>query len=148
MSKSRLRVETVFRHLVHGLTGPSRDRPLLAEEREFIDRVHRITEEHLADALFTTADAAACLDMSRMHLNRRLRRLTGQSTHQLIREMRLQSARQILVRESSPVAAVAERVGFKSLSQFTAAFRLKYGVPPGEYRKRNPEVSPRGHSPR
>ncbi len=142
MSKSSLSVGTILHHFVHGPQGSSSDRPIRADEREFLGRVDRITEEHLADPLFTTANAAEYLGISRMHLNRRLRILTGQSTHQLLQEKRLECAREILVTESLSVAAIAGRVGFRSTSHFTTAFRLKYGAPPGEYRRQNPEAFP------
>ncbi len=142
MAKSFIRVGSIFQRLLHGPEAVDSGHVIRAEEREFLERVHRVAGEHLADPSFTTANAAECLEMSRMHLNRRLRTLTGKSTHQLIQEMRLESAREVLSMERLTVAAVAERVGFKSVSQFTRAFRLRYGAPPAEYRRQNPEVPP------
>ncbi len=147
MSNSSSGVGEILRHFLHGPQAAPTKRVIRAEEREFLERVHKLAEEHLADPLFTTSDAAGCLDMSRMHLNRRLRTLTGKSTHQLLREMRLESAREVLAGDPSPIAVVATRVGFKSVSQFTKAFRLMYGAPPGEYRKLNP-VGPPPREPR
>ncbi len=148
MSKSHPEIGEILRHFLHGQQGASTERVIRVEEKEFLERVHRVAGEHLADPSFTTANAADCLEMSRMHLNRRLRTLTGKSTHQLIQEMRLESAREVLVTEQLPVAAVAERVGFKSISQFTRAFRLRFGAPPAEYRKQNLEVPPPPREPR
>ncbi len=144
MSKSHAGVGEILRHFLHGSQTTSPGHVIGTEEREFLERVHRIAEEHLADPFFTTSEAAECLDMSRMHLNRRLRTLTGKSTHQMIQEMRLESARGVLLEEPLPVAAIAARVGFKSVSQFTKAFRQKYGAPPAEYRKQNPDASAAG----
>ncbi len=142
MSKSHSGIGEILRHFLHGPQTASSNRVIGAGEREFLERVQRLAEERLADPLFTTSDAAECLEMSRMHLNRRLRTLTGKSTHQLIQEMRLESARGVLLTEPLPVASIAARVGFKSVSQFTKAFRLRYGAPPAEYRKQNPDVPP------
>ncbi len=148
MSKSLMRVGSIFQRLLHGPEAADSGRVIRAEEREFLERVHQVAGEHLADPSFTTTYAAECLEISRMHLNRRLRTLTGKSTHQLIQEMRLESAREVLVTERLPVSAVAERVGFKSVSQFTRAFRLRFGAPPGEYRKQNLEIPPPPRGPR
>ncbi len=142
MSKSHPGLGEILRHFLHGQQGAAAEKVIRAEEREFLEHVHRIAGEHLSDPSFTTANAAECLEMSRMHLNRRLRTLTGKSTHQLIQEMRLESAREVLVTEQLPVAAVAERVGFKSISQFTRAFRVRFGAPPAEYRNHTPKVPP------
>ena len=112
MSKSISRFGVLLQHLIHGPPVSPPDHPIRTEERESLGRVNRVAEEHLADPLCTTADAAECLGLSRVHLNRKLRSLTGRSTHQLLQEMRLESARRILLSESLPVTAVAERVGF------------------------------------
>jgi AraC-like DNA-binding protein len=146
MSKSLFRFGEIFRHLIHGSPAPSSGHPIRKDMKEFLDCMHRIAEEHLSDPLFTTSDAAESLGMSRMHLNRKLRSLTGQSTHQFIQERRLESARTALLRESLPVAAIAARVGFKSVSQFTKAFRFRYGAPPAEYRRQNLGGAPPGPS--
>jgi transcriptional regulator GlxA family with amidase domain len=138
MSKSLFRFEEFFRHLVPKLPEPSAGPPVRLGNKEFLDCMRRMAEEHLSDPLFTTSNAAESVGMSRMHLNRRLRSLTGQSTHQFIQEMRLESARTALLTQSQPVSAIAEQVGFKSVSQFTKAFRLKYGAPPAQYRRQKP----------
>lgn len=142
MTLSMVRIGEALHHLVRRPPVSSPLRPAGAREREFLNRVHQVAEEHLADPFFTTTDAAACLLMSRMHLNRRLRKLTGQSTHQFIHERRLECARTILLTQPLPVAAVAAQAGFMSLSHFSKAFRLRYGVPPAAYRRQNPIAPP------
>jgi transcriptional regulator GlxA family with amidase domain len=144
MSKSLFKLEEIFRHLIHGPTEPSSGPPVRLGNKELLDSMRRLAEEHISDPRFTTSDAAESLGMSRMHLNRRLRSLTGQSTHQFIQEMRLESARTALVTQSLPVSAIAAEAGFKSVSQFTTAFRFRYGAPPAEYRRQNPDGAPPG----
>ena len=122
------------------VSGPRSSIP--PREGEFLKRMQTIAEQHLADPCFTTADAAACLAMSRMHLNRKLRTITGKSTHQFIQAMRLESARTALLAQQLPVKVIALRVGFRSTSHFTKAFRVKFGVSPLQYRKNNHVDSP------
>jgi transcriptional regulator GlxA family with amidase domain len=107
--------------------------------------VREIVALHQSESTFTTSDVATGLGMSRMHLNRKLRALTGQSTHQYIRSMRLAGARALLS-QSIPVAVVAQSFGFKSMSHFAKAFRNQFGASPsairsGQYNAREPPVS-------
>ena len=106
-----------------------------AADREFLQRFHRIVGGHIADRGFTTQEAAAALSMSRMHLNRKIRALMGLSTHQFIRAVRLEAARDLLQGPLN-VHDVAAAVGFGSRSQFTRAFREMYGDCPSSYRAR------------
>jgi transcriptional regulator GlxA family with amidase domain len=108
---------------------------LSASNLEFLERLRTAVSEHYSDPEFTTAAAAESVEMSRMHLNRKLRELTGQSTHEFIKTMRLEAARNLLPKPL-PVAFIAHSVGFRSSSHFAGAFREKFGAPPSEYRTR------------
>ena len=112
----------------------TRKPPLSGSDREFLRRFRLIVSQHYSDRGFTTQVAAAIVGMSRMHLNRKLRALTGQSTHEFIRAMRLEAARELLQKPLS-VESVAESTGFKSKSHFSMVFRQRFGVGPSRYRE-------------
>jgi AraC-like DNA-binding protein len=80
--------------------------------------------------------------MSRTQLNRKLRALTGQSTRQFIRNLRLQRAATLLDARWGNVTEVAYEVGFSSLSNFAKAFRSQYHVSPSEYSAKSTQTSP------
>lgn len=107
-----------------------------------------IVAQHYSDRGFTTQVAAASVGMSRMHLNRKLQALTGQSTHEFIRTMRLEAARELLQKPLS-VQSIAESTGFKSSSHFAVVFRQRFGVRPSKYRavKSQAREPPRMKSP-
>jgi AraC-like DNA-binding protein len=100
---------------------------------EFLEEFSFVVTHYCSDPEFTTAVAATILGMSRMHLNRRLRSLTGQATHECILERRIAIAKSLLT-QPLPVAFVAQSVGFKSVSHFSKTFRRSTGMPPSAYR--------------
>jgi AraC family chitin signaling transcriptional activator len=106
-----------------------------ATDQEFLERFRTTVSLHYSDPEFTTAAAAEGVEMSRMHLNRKLQELTGQPTHKFIKTIRLEAARSLLPKPL-PVAFIAHSVGFKSSSHFAGAFREQFGAPPSEYRTR------------
>lgn len=55
----------------------------------------------------------------------------------LITEVRMMRARELLAEDTASIEAVAQDVGYCSLSAFTAAFRKESGVSPSEYRQTN-----------
>jgi AraC-like DNA-binding protein len=123
-----------FSEVLHAfLQHQARKHPLSAGDTEFLERFRKIVSEHHSDRGFTTRVAAESVAMSRMHLNRKLRALTGQSTHEFIRAMRLEAARDLLQMPLS-VEFIAGAVGFKSSSYFAKAFRQRFGVRPSKYR--------------
>jgi AraC-like DNA-binding protein len=107
--------------------------PPFPGDLEFLAQFRKTVEAHLPDGGFTTSAAAAHAEMSRMHLNRKLRALTGQSTHEFIQNMRLEAAREMLPRQLS-IGEIAQAVGFKSRSHFARVFRQKFGHPPSSFK--------------
>jgi transcriptional regulator GlxA family with amidase domain len=125
----------MFEHLVRTPPAFCPRYPMLPWEEEFVKRIKTIAEQHINDPHFTTTVAATSLAMSRMHLNRKLRASTGQSTHQFIQAVRLEASRSLLLAQPLPVNVIAGQVGFKSTSHFTRVFRLKFGLSPSQYRR-------------
>jgi AraC-like DNA-binding protein len=107
--------------------------PLSPEDKKFLERFQETVTMHQSESAFTTADAAAALGISRMHLNRKVHALTGLSTHEYIRQTRLEGARVLLSRQL-PVAFIAKSFGFKSMSHFAKVFRKQFGVTPSAFR--------------
>jgi AraC-like DNA-binding protein len=119
-------------HLLH----PEHATPhLSASDRVFLDRFRRIVVEQQSNPKFTTEAAAASLGLSRMHLNRKLRALTGESTHSYILAKRLEEACKMLP-GPLPIESIAQSVGFKSSSHFSQVFREKFGTTPSAFRAR------------
>lgn len=77
---------------------------------------------------------AGCLKigMSRRQLHRKLSALTGFSPNQVIRNMRLERAWQLLKSKAGSVSEVAFRCGFSSHAYFSKYFKDYFGVTPVE----------------
>ena len=119
--------------VLHRLLSPqARKSPPSASDLEFLRRIRDIAAQHASDSEFTTEVAAASVAMSRMHLNRKLRALTGESTHKFIRAVRLEVARDMILKQL-PICYVAKSVGFRSSSQFAKVFRERFGSSPSTY---------------
>jgi AraC-like DNA-binding protein len=82
----------------------------------------------------TLAELASELGRTPAHLTTALRRATGRTAGEWIREGRLAEARRRLVATDERVDVIAERVGYAEPSSFVRVFRRHHGVPPGAYR--------------
>lgn len=115
--------------------GPSQMQVTSLDER-FLKKLSEHIDHHIADADYDTEALAHDMCMSRMQLNRKIHALTGHSTHELVREFRLQRAAELLRNRADNVTGIAYDVGFISLSHFARAFRERFGVVPSEYAAR------------
>jgi AraC-like DNA-binding protein len=71
--------------------------------------------------------------MSRVQLHRKLKALTGQSTSEFIRTIRLKRAASLLEQGYGSISEVMYAVGFNSVSYFASNFKQRYGVNPSQY---------------
>jgi AraC-like DNA-binding protein len=84
---------------------------------------------------WTVQQLSDVAQMSRTAFTRRFRAAMGTSPMAYLTDWRLTSAAGLLQESSAPLAAVARRSGYSTPYAFTAAFRRKYGLPPGRYRE-------------
>jgi AraC-like DNA-binding protein len=108
---------------------------LWVSDKAFLRAIEEIVFAHLDDPHFDTRCAASVTGLSRMHLNRKLKALTGRSTGEFIRVLKLERSAVLLRHKSERISNVARQVGFRSLSHFSKAFRSQYGVTPSQFQK-------------
>ena len=103
-------------------------------EQQILTKARQTVEEHLADNDFGVKDLADRLNLSERQANRVLKKLTGLSCLQFIRELKLQKAYRLLeARHFATIAEVANAVGFENTSYFTRLFAERFGKKPSEF---------------
>jgi len=108
------------------------DITITPEDEVFLDRVMESVNQHLADTGYSADWLADEIGLSRRQLDRRVQEVSGKTPADLIREMRLERASQLLRAHVGTVSEIAYSVGFKSPAHFSRVFRQAYGVSPSE----------------
>ncbi|HRF41481.1 MAG TPA: AraC family transcriptional regulator, partial [Saprospiraceae bacterium] len=98
----------------------------------FLSRVREVVEANLEDENFSVVELGAQIGMSRSQLHRKLSALTGFSPNEVIRNMRLERAKQLLEKKAATVSEAAYGCGFSSPGYFSKCFKDYFGVLPGE----------------
>lgn len=108
------------------------ENPLTADE-QLVRSAQELIEENIAVADFGVQQIADALNMSDRNLQRILKRETGLTTIQVIREVRLQRAYSLLQNQKmKTVAEVAFSIGMENPSYFSKLFRERFGIRPNE----------------
>ena len=128
----REKLKLKYRNALVPGTGP--DKALSVDDR-FLEKVVIIINENIRNFEFDVGMLHEQLGMSRMHLSRKLKILTGLSPHALIRNIRLEKAAELLLHNTGNITEVANSVGISNPSGFTKAFRNYFGVSPKRYPK-------------
>ncbi|HLY71676.1 MAG TPA: nickel-binding protein [Puia sp.] len=90
-------------------------------------------EENWQDPEFDITDYAHTMTMSRSQLYRKTISLTGLSPNLLLKEYRLENAKELMKKMHYNIAQITFDSGFTSASYFTKCFKKKYGLLPMEY---------------
>jgi AraC-like DNA-binding protein len=90
-------------------------------------------EENWQDADFDITDYCQSMAMSKSQLYRKTISLTGLSPNLLLKEFRLEKAKELMRKQHYNIAQITFDSGFTSASYFTKCFKKKYGLLPMAY---------------
>lgn len=84
---------------------------------------------------WSVEEISGAVGLSRSTLSERFTRLIGMSPMQYLAHWRMQVAAQRLKSTSTPLARVAEQVGYESEAAFSRAFKRSFGTAPATWRR-------------
>ncbi|MBV5283527.1 MAG: response regulator [Paludibacter sp.] len=128
MDEQRIKVNEQLGSDISDIHLPSLDEKLL-------EKVIRITNEKMADTEFGVEELSKVIGMSSVYLNKKMSALTGKTTSEYVRSIRLKKATQLLEKTDMTISEVAYEVGYNSPKYFSKYFKDEYGILPSEYRK-------------
>ena len=82
---------------------------------------------------FNIESVAESMAMSRTTFYRKFKSLTGITTVEFVRDMRLEKAKKLLDAGDCNVSEVAYEVGFSNPKYFSTCFKEKFQVSPSDY---------------
>ena len=106
-------------------------------DKAFIHKVEQTILKHIEDELFGVSELASEIGFSKSQLLRKIKAVTGKTASEFIREIRLQEAAKLILKENYTASEVSYRVGFSSPSYFCKCFHDYFGVTPGDYKEEN-----------
>ncbi len=98
----------------------------------FLKKVRDAVEANLEEENFSVVELSSHVGMSRSQLHRKLSALTGFSPNEVIRNMRLERAKQLLEKRAGNASEVAYMTGFNSPAYFAKCFKDYFGVTPSD----------------
>ena len=96
-------------------------------------RITKSVNRHLGDSDFTVEQMCEEVGISRAHLHRKMKELTGFAVTEFIRNIRLEQAARLLREQKLNITQVAYTVGFSNLGYFSTVFRKHFGISPRDF---------------
>ncbi len=102
-----------------------------------MERILKTVNQYLENSDFNVQFLADEVGLSRVQLHRKVKSLTGISTGEFIRNIRLQQAEKLLLEKKMNISQVAYALGFTNQTHFTTLFKKIYGLSPKDYIERH-----------
>jgi DNA-binding response OmpR family regulator len=104
-------------------------------DEQFMKRVLSVIDQHISEENFSIDELGREAAMSRMHLHRKLKALTGKSPSLFIRSVRLNKAKRLIKENRGTISEIAYDLGFGSPAYFTKCFKEEFGYTPSDLSK-------------
>lgn len=104
-------------------------------DEQFIEKAVKYVDENMGRSGLSVEELASHLGMSRVHLFKRLKQLTGKAPIEFIRILRLKRAAQYLRESQLNVSEIAYKCGFNNPKHFAKYFKEEFGVTPSVYQE-------------
>lgn len=132
MNRLNVAIEESYTH-ANELPSPRKVVAVKSQNEVLMQKVTQYIEMHISEPDLNVAALAAHVGMSRVHMHRKLKELTGQSARDFIKNVRLRQAGILLGEKTLNISDVAYALGYNNLSHFSASFRDFFGVSPKDY---------------
>ena len=108
-------------------------------DEKLLERVMQAINHNLNNADLNVDKIADEVGISRVHLHRKMKELTGQTPHDFIRNIRMKKAASLLASGDMNVSEVMYACGFSNAASFSTVFKKMYGMSPREYMNEHAE---------
>lgn len=105
-------------------------------DNEFLQKINELIEARLSSDKVDIGYLSDKMCMSSSTLYRKMKALTGLSTNEYVRKMKMKSAEKLLIEGRYNISEIAFKVGFNNLFYFRQCFKEEFGYIPSEYLKR------------
>lgn len=103
-------------------------------DKKFVDKALQVVKENYVNPDFDVAEFIEAMSISRSLLHKKLTNLTGQSASRFVRNYRLNTARELIIKNRTlhamNISEIAYQVGFNDPKYFTRCFTKHFGIQP------------------
>lgn len=108
---------------------------LVKIDMEFLDKLDRAIADNLSSEKVNVDYLSDYMCMSRATLYRKIKSITGMSSNEYIRKVRMHKAKEYLLAGNMSVSEVSDKVGCSSPAYFRESFKAVFGMSPSDYVK-------------
>ena len=107
-----------------------------SQDEILMQKVMQIIKDKISCRDLNVEMLADTIGISRVHLHRKIKEITGLSARDYLKNIRMKQASYLLTDKSLSISEIAYAVGYSNPGHFSSSFKAFYGVSPTEYADR------------
>ncbi len=104
-------------------------------DKNFLSKISNIIIDNKLDSKVNVEELSNLVGLSRVHLYRKIKKITGLSVSEFVTQTKLKQSLTLLKNTDTTIAEIAYKVGFSTPSYFTKCFKDHFEISPSEYRE-------------
>lgn len=100
---------------------------------QLMERIIKCINDNLSNPDFDVEELTTTIGISRTHLHRKMKKMTGITASEFIRNIRLEQAARLIKEKKINISQVAYSVGFNNQTHFSTVFKRHFGITPKAY---------------
>lgn len=141
------RESTKKRYLNAGLVPAPEESTFSQADETFLLKLNHIIVENLDNSSLDVPFICKEIGMSRASLYNKLKAITTMGANDYVNKFRMEKAASLIIATELTVTEIAEKVGFTTPRYFSTAFKQYTGDTPTQYKEKQKQIPPNGHSP-
>ena len=105
-------------------------------DAKFLDKILTFIKNNMSKTDYSVEQLATDYGVSRIYLNRKIKALTGETTIEFIRNIKLKYAAELLKQNKLTVSEVAWEIGYNDIRTFRKRFKEKFNESPSDFAKK------------
>lgn len=106
-------------------------------DKKLIDKIIIITNQRMSDTSFNIEELGKEVGLSRVHLFRKIKAISGESPSDFVKKIKLQKGKALLEQGELSVSEIAYEIGFSSPGNFSTAYKKFFGATPVQFRAKH-----------
>lgn len=113
-------------------------------DEKLLERVMKVINNNIDNSDLSVEYISNEVGISRVHLYRKMKELTGKTPYDFIRNIRLKQAAHLLANNNMNISEVMYACGFNNSASFSTIFKKFYGISPREYMHKHADSNHEG----
>lgn len=138
--------DTLKNYFFNEVTLKNNSSKIPSEYSDFLQKCITIVEAHLEDETFSLKTFTDEIGMSRSKLFRKIKSISGLSSTEFIRYIRLRKAAELMIQTDLQIKEIAFRIGFQDIKYFREQFNKLFEMNPSDFIKKYRKTFIKSHN--